>query len=73
MNRIRLAVLLLVLLPGCVSAEVRESIVALRRDHETFRRAVVPNPSYDAEEKKTVVGLGADISTHLDKLEELTR
>ena len=58
---------------GCVSAEVRDSVLALQRDHETYRKAVVPNPSYNPSEAESVEGLGTDISNHLTKLEELTR
>lgn len=58
---------------GCVSSEVRNSILALQRDHATYRKAVVPNPSYNPSEAESVEGLGTDISNHLKKLEELTR
>jgi hypothetical protein len=58
---------------GCVNAEVRDSILALQKDHATYRKAVVPNPVYDPEETAAVLNLGADISKHLEKLEELTR
>ena len=58
---------------GCVSSEVRESILALQKDHETYRKAVIPNPSYEEAAQSAVKGLGGDISKHLEKLEELTR
>ena len=58
---------------GCVGAEVKSSIAALRRDHDTFRRAVIPRPSYSDDEKKAVNGLGEDIADHLENLEDLTR
>jgi hypothetical protein len=45
----------------------------LRRDHATYRAAVVPNPRYSEDERATVEGLGNDIAEHLEKLEELTR
>ena len=64
---------LVLLASGCVSQEFRASIVALQRDHQTFQRAVVPDPSYGDEERDAVVGLGNDIAAHLEKLEELTR
>ena len=73
-SRIVMFLALLVLVAsGCVSQEIRASIVALQRDHQTFQRAVVPDPSYGDEERDAVVGLGNDIAAHLEKLEELTR
>ncbi len=72
----RLGLLILpvvIALPGGVSAEVRESILALQKDHAVFRKAVVPNPAYNPEATAAVLNLGTDISNHLEKLEELTR
>ena len=66
-------VLLSLFTAGCVSSEIRESILALQRDHETYRKAVVANPAYAPPEQELVKGLGEDISLHLQKLEELTR
>jgi len=73
---IRLGSLLFVLIlstGGCINAEVRDSILALQKDHATYRNAVVPNPAYNPEETAAVLNLGTDISKHLEKLEELTR
>ena len=58
---------------GCLSSEVRASSVALRQDFAIYRKAVVPNPRYDAEGQVAVAKLGERIEAHIARLEEGAR
>jgi len=58
---------------GCCSSEVAKSTALLNRDFGLYRRAVVPNPGMDDDQAAATERLGDAISSHLAKLEELTR
>lgn len=60
-------------LTGCVSGRVRDSVATWRRDWGTYRRAVVPHPSYGPSGVAAVGSLEAALSEHLDAVVEACR